>query len=93
MPTYASTLRVLIQKANYIGVILQLQHSSELFHLCEEKEIYTLLHLKCFRLFDKNYDGYIDKREFRWMTTSHLFSKKKIDVIFAVNPICILQYQ
>ena len=45
-----------------------------------------------FRLFDKNFDGYIDKKEFRWMTSSDRFSKKTIDIVFAVgNWCCIFQ--
>merc|ERR1711915_382957 len=38
--------------------------------------------ITAFKLFDKNYDGYIDKREFRWMTSSKLFNKKTIDIVF-----------
>ena len=44
------------------------------------------------RLFDKNYDGYIDKKEFRWMTSSERFSKKTIDIVFEVT-ICELAGQ
>ena len=44
------------------------------------------------RLFDKNYDGYIDKKEFRWMTSSERFSKKTIDIVFEVT-ICKLAGQ
>ena len=36
------------------------------------------------RLFDQNYDGYIDKREFKWMTTSATVSNKTIDIVFNV---------
>ena len=34
------------------------------------------------RIFDKNYDGYIDKDEFKWMTTSDIISKKTIKTVF-----------
>eukprot|EP00090_Calanus_glacialis_P042725 TRINITY_DN75741_c0_g1_i1.p1 TRINITY_DN75741_c0_g1~~TRINITY_DN75741_c0_g1_i1.p1 ORF type:complete len:200 (-),score=57.09 TRINITY_DN75741_c0_g1_i1:71-670(-) len=40
------------------------------------------LAVTAFKLFDKNYDGYIDKKEFRWMTSSERFSKKTIDIVF-----------
>ena len=36
----------------------------------------------CFRLFDKNRDGFITKKEFRWMTTSALISHETIDCVF-----------
>ena len=38
-----------------------------------------------FRLFDQNYDGYIDKKEFKWMTTSAKVSNKTIDIVFSVS--------
>ena len=34
------------------------------------------------RLFDKNGDGLISKKEFRWMTTSAVISPETIDCIF-----------
>ena len=37
------------------------------------------------RLFDKNYDGYIDKKEFKWMTTSEIISNKTINIVFEVK--------
>ena len=37
-----------------------------------------------FRLFDTNYDGYIDKKEFKWMTTSAKISNRTIDIVFSV---------
>ena len=37
------------------------------------------------RLFDVNFDGFIDKKEFRWMTTSELVSWKTIDLVFEVG--------
>ena len=37
------------------------------------------------RIFDKNYDGYIDKDEFRWMTTSDIISNKTIKTVFEVS--------
>ena len=42
-----------------------------------------------FRLFDTNYDGYIDKKEFKWMTTSAKISNRTIDIVFSVivNPL------
>ena len=41
--------------------------------------------IKHFRLFDKNYDGYIDKKEFKWMTTSDRISNRTIDIVFSVR--------
>ena len=38
-----------------------------------------------FRLFDKNYDGYIDKKEFKWMTTSEIISNRTINTVFEVD--------
>ena len=38
-----------------------------------------------FRLFDKNYDGYIDKKEFKWMTTSEIISNRTINTVFEVE--------
>ena len=35
-----------------------------------------------FRLFDKNRDGFITKKEFRWMTTSAVISHETIDCVF-----------
>ena len=37
------------------------------------------------RIFDKNYDGYIDKNEFKWMTTSDIISNKTIKTVFEVS--------
>ena len=36
-------------------------------------------------MFDKNFDGYIDKKEFKWMTTSDIISNKTINIVFDVN--------
>merc|ERR1711953_138731 len=41
------------------------------------------LAVTAFKLFDKNYDGYIDKREFKWMTTSDKISNRTIDIVFS----------
>ena len=37
------------------------------------------------RLFDKNYDGYIDKKEFKWMTTSEIISNRTINIVFEAS--------
>ena len=37
------------------------------------------------RLFDQNYDGYIDKKEFKWMTTSGTISTRTINIVFEVG--------
>ena len=37
-----------------------------------------------FRIFDRNKDGYINKKEFRMMTTASKFPMKKIEAIFEV---------
>ena len=44
-----------------------------------------ILFIIYFRLFDQNYDGYIDKKEFKWMTTSAKVSNKTIDIVFSVS--------
>ena len=38
-----------------------------------------------FRIFDTNNDGFIDKREFRWMTTSTVISPEVIQTVFQVS--------
>ena len=51
------------------------------------------LHLSIFyitRLFDKNFDGYIDKKEFKWMTTSDIISNKTINIVFDVNKLILI---
>ena len=37
------------------------------------------------RIFDRNNDGYINKKEFKMMTTASKFSMKKIETVFAVR--------
>ena len=37
------------------------------------------------RIFDRNKDGYINKKEFKMMTTASKFSMKKIETVFAVS--------
>ena len=44
-----------------------------------------MIQLIYYRIFDKNYDGYIDQDEFRWMTTSDIISKKTIRTVFEVS--------
>ena len=38
-----------------------------------------------FRIFDTNYDGYIDKKEFKWMTSNKVINNKTIDIVFKVR--------
>ena len=38
-----------------------------------------------FRIFDTNNDGFIDKREFKWMTTSTVISPEVIQTVFQVT--------
>ena len=38
-----------------------------------------------FRIFDRNKDGFINKKEFKMMTTASKFSMKKIETVFAVS--------
>jgi len=35
-----------------------------------------------FRIFDVNRDGFVNKKEFQWMTTNTILSQKKIDTMF-----------
>ena len=36
------------------------------------------------RIFDKDGDGFVSKKEFKWMTANKRISKKKIDLMFQV---------
>ena len=46
------------------------------------------------RIFDRNNDGYINKKEFKMMTTASKFSMKKIETVFAVSlKVCHLFYE
>ena len=47
--------------------------------------MFTKIYYSFQRLFDQNYDGYIDKKEFKWMTTSAKISNKTIDIVFSVS--------
>ena len=86
MPIFPNTLSQRILKANFTGTMWLSQHLSIKNGL--RIGLYELaIRL---RLFDKNFDGYIDKREFRWMTSSKLFNKKTIDIVFEVNHILVL---
>ncbi|MFN9999988.1 MAG: hypothetical protein ACK559_02575 [bacterium] len=38
-----------------------------------------------YRLFDKNGDGFVNKREFKWMASKERLNKKQIDLTFQVN--------
>ena len=45
------------------------------------------------RLFDKNGDGFVNKREFKWMVSKEKINKKQIDLTFKVykmSPLNIL---
>ena len=42
-----------------------------------------------FRIFDRNKDGFINKKEFKMMTTASKFSMKKIETVFAVSSIIV----
>jgi hypothetical protein len=37
------------------------------------------------RIFDVNRDGFVNKKEFQWMTTNDILNKKKIDIMFKVS--------
>ena len=55
-------------------------------HTCDIYDTYIIIaHHIDFRLFDKNYDGYIDKKEFKWMTTSEIISNRTINTVFEVD--------
>ena len=58
-------------------------------------ELAVFLHRRnktVFRLFDKNFDGYIDKKEFRWMTTSAVISPKTIKTVFEVGKSSLVDF-
>ena len=37
------------------------------------------------RIFDVNRDGFVNKKEFQWMTTNDILNKKKIDIMFKAS--------
>ena len=37
------------------------------------------------RIFDLNKDGYVDKKEFKWMTTNSKIDHEKVDLLFEVS--------
>ena len=43
-----------------------------------------LIKIDFLRIFDINNDGFIDKKEFRWMTTSNVISPEVIQTVFQV---------
>ena len=42
------------------------------------------------RIFDKNLDGYIDKKEFKWMTNSKKINNRTIDLVFEASLLIIM---
>ena len=52
----------------------------------------TEAHCALHRLFDTNHDGYIDKKEFRWMTTSAVISPKTIKTVFEVGKSSLVNF-
>ena len=48
-----------------------------LYHYRDLNETYTFVKL--------NYDGYIDKKEFKWMTSNKVINNKTIDIVFKVR--------
>ena len=50
----------------------------------ESDEKWNSVAKTAFRIFDMNQDGFVDKKEFKRMTSSKKISKKVIDVVFEV---------
>ena len=40
-----------------------------------------------FRIFDKDGDGYVSKKEFKWMTANKRISQRKVDIMFEVRSV------
>ena len=38
-----------------------------------------------FRIFDADSDGFVSKKEFKWMTANKRVSQRKVDVMFQVE--------
>ena len=38
-----------------------------------------------FRIFDKDGDGFVSKKEFKWMTANKRISQRKVDIMFEVR--------
>ena len=38
-----------------------------------------------FRIFDADADGFVSKKEFKWMTANKRVSQRKVDVMFQVK--------
>lgn len=50
----------------------------------ESDEKWNTVAKTAFKIFDMNQDGYVDKKEFKRMTSSKKINKKIIDVVFEV---------
>ena len=72
----------LTPKARHIGKMWQSQRLSE---SCSYVSTFWVSLIEPCRLFDKNFDGYIDKKEFKWMTTSEIISNRTINTVFEAS--------
>jgi len=72
-----------VRKNDFIRHIKQLNIGDQFSALDNDSDQYWHnVAVTAFKLFDVNFDGFIDKKEFRWMTTSELVSWKTIDLVF-----------
>merc|ERR1712226_1826841 len=72
-----------VRKNDFIRHIKQLNIGDQFATTDPDSDVYWHnVAVTAFRLFDVNFDGFIDKKEFRWMTTSDTVSWKTIDLVF-----------
>merc|ERR1712062_609212 len=69
-----------------LDFILHVKNSHLLKHF-ETVDPLSRIHWKkkadlAFRIFDLNKDGYVDKKEFKWMTTNSKIDHEKVDLLF-----------
>ena len=47
--------------------------------------IFSISNFYSCRIFDKDGDGFVSKKEFKWMTANKRISQRKVDVMFEVK--------
>jgi len=74
-----------ITKEDFIGLIKNSNLAKEFEDVDKQSDFYWKKKADlAFRIFDRNNDGYINKKEFKMMTTASKFSMKKIETVFAL---------
>merc|ERR1712176_1392677 len=69
-----------------VDFILHIKNSHLLKHF-EEVDHLSSIHWKkkadlAFRIFDLDNNGYVSKKEFKWMTSNNIIDHKKVDLLF-----------